>query len=354
MDQEGGGDGQKTPSFQWRNYKLIVDPALDPALRRPSQKVYRYDGVHFSVNDSKYIPVEDLQDPRCHVRSKNRDFSLPVPKFKLDEFYIGQIPLKEVTFARLNDNVRETFLKDMCRKYGEVEEVEILLHPRTRKHLGLARVLFTSTRGAKETVKNLHLTSVMGNIIHAQLDIKGQQRMKYYELIVNGSYTPQTVPTGGKALSEKFQGPGAATETTESRRRASSDTAAYPAGTAVVGTPGNGTPCSQDTSFSSSRQDTPSSFGQFTPQSSQGTPYTSRGSTPYSQDSAYSSSTTSTSFKPRRSENSYQDSFSRRHFSASSAPTTTSAAIAAQPSCFVFMGTSLLCPACTPPQFRGL
>ncbi|EDM17237.1 rCG39641 [Rattus norvegicus] len=62
----------------------------------------------------------------------------------------------------------------MCRKYGEVEEVEILLHPRTRKHLGLARVLFTSTRGAKETVKNLHLTSVMGNIIHAQLDIKGE------------------------------------------------------------------------------------------------------------------------------------------------------------------------------------
>lgn len=56
-----------------------------------------------------------------------------------------------------------------------------------------------------------------------------------------------------------------------------------------MGTPGNGTPCSQDTSFSSSRQDTPSSFGQFTPQSSQGTPYTSRGSTPYSQDSAYSS-----------------------------------------------------------------
>lgn len=52
MDQEGGGDGQKAPSFQWRNYKLIVDPALDPALRRPSQKVYRYDGVHFSVSVS--------------------------------------------------------------------------------------------------------------------------------------------------------------------------------------------------------------------------------------------------------------------------------------------------------------
>ncbi|XP_031467859.1 histone-lysine N-methyltransferase SETD1A-like [Phasianus colchicus] len=86
----------------------------------------------------------------------------------------------------------------MCRKYGEVEEVEILHHPKTRKHLGLARVLFTSTRGAKETVKHLHNTPVMGNVIHVQLDIKGQQRMKYYELIVNGAYTPQTVPTGGK------------------------------------------------------------------------------------------------------------------------------------------------------------
>jgi len=35
----------------------------------------------------------------------------------------------------------------------------------------------------------------------------GQQRMKYYDLIVSGSYTPQTVPTGGKALTDKFQPP---------------------------------------------------------------------------------------------------------------------------------------------------
>jgi histone-lysine N-methyltransferase SETD1 len=66
MDQEGGGDGQKAPSFQWRNYKLIVDPALDPALRRPSQKVYRYDGVHFSVSVSAlepFLTYLDLQSP---------------------------------------------------------------------------------------------------------------------------------------------------------------------------------------------------------------------------------------------------------------------------------------------------
>lgn len=87
---------------------------------------------------------------------------------------MGPIPLKEVTFARLNDNIKEPFLADMCAKFGEVEEMEILFHPKTKKHLGLARVLFTSTRGAKDTVKHLHNTSVMGNIIHAQLDIKGK------------------------------------------------------------------------------------------------------------------------------------------------------------------------------------
>lgn len=49
MDQEGGGDFQKTPNFQWRNYKLIVDPVLI----RGSHKIYRYDGVHFSTSVSK-------------------------------------------------------------------------------------------------------------------------------------------------------------------------------------------------------------------------------------------------------------------------------------------------------------
>lgn len=32
----------------------------------------------------------------------------------------------------------------------------------------------------------------------------GQQRQKYYDLIVSGSYTPQTVPLGGKALAERL------------------------------------------------------------------------------------------------------------------------------------------------------
>lgn len=79
-----------------------------------------------------------------------------------------------MTFAKLNDNIRENFLRDMCKKYGEVEEVEILYNPKTKKHLGIAKVVFATVRGAKEAVQHLHSTSVMGNIIHVELDTKGK------------------------------------------------------------------------------------------------------------------------------------------------------------------------------------
>ncbi|XP_068606492.1 LOW QUALITY PROTEIN: histone-lysine N-methyltransferase SETD1A [Brachionichthys hirsutus] len=294
MDPDGGTDAQKAVSLQWKSYKLVQDPII----RRVAQKIYRYDGVHFSVPDSGFPPVGDLRDPRPRrLWSRYTELSLPVPKFKLDEFYVGPIPLKEVTFARLNDNIKEPFLAEMCAKYGEVEEMEILFHPKTRKHLGLARVLFTSTRGAMDAVKRLHNTSVMGKIIHAQLDIKGQQRQKYYDLIVNGSYTPQTVPLGGKALTDSVQ-PQTPTQpqpdtSSEIRRRLSSDQLVGLAAGVQALTAGSGTPCSTDTGYSDQRQDTPTSSIAGSSASSQGgggTPYSSRSGTPFSQDSGYTGS----------------------------------------------------------------
>uniref|UniRef100_A0A3P9H8D0 Histone-lysine N-methyltransferase SETD1A n=1 Tax=Oryzias latipes TaxID=8090 RepID=A0A3P9H8D0_ORYLA len=297
MDPDSGTESQKAVSLQWKSYKLVQDPAI----RRVSQKIYRYDGVHFSVPDSGFPAVGDLRDPRPRrLWSRYTELSLPVPKFKLDEFFVGPIPLKEVTFARLNDNIKEPFLAEMCSKFGEVEEMEILFHPKTRKHLGLARVLFTSTRGAKDTVKHLHNTSVMGTIIHVQLDIKGQQRQKYYDLIVNGSYTPQTVPLGGKALTDKVQ-PQPPTQPqpdtpSEMRRRLSSELVALATGVQALAS-GGVTPCSNDTGYSEQRMEsTPSSLvGQYTPGSSAssqgggGTPYSSRSGTPFSQDSGFTS-----------------------------------------------------------------
>lgn len=113
----------------------------------------------------------------CFPLSSNV-LQIPFPRVpcQIDEFYVGPVPPKQVTFAKLNDNIRENFLRDMCKKYGEVEEVEILYNPKTKKHLGIAKVVFATVRGAKEAVQHLHSTSVMGNIIHVELDTKGEWR----------------------------------------------------------------------------------------------------------------------------------------------------------------------------------
>lgn len=104
---------------------------------------------------------------------------------QIDDNYVGPVPPKQVTFAKLNDNIREGFLLDMCKKYGEVEEVEILYNPKNKKHLGIAKVVFATVKGAKDTVQHLNSTSVMGNIIHVELDTKGARKLLFIYLSSN-------------------------------------------------------------------------------------------------------------------------------------------------------------------------
>lgn len=108
MDPDGGAESQKAVSLQWKSYKLVQDPII----RRVAQKIYRYDGVHFSVpvgshasswhtftgfnhtvrrqscvhilQDSGFPPVGELRDPRPRrLWSRYTELSLPVPKFKV-------------------------------------------------------------------------------------------------------------------------------------------------------------------------------------------------------------------------------------------------------------------------------
>lgn len=53
--------------------------------------------------------------------------------------------------------------------------MEVLYHPKTKKHLGLAKITFNSTAGAKTCVEKLDQTSVMGNIINVFLDAFGMK-----------------------------------------------------------------------------------------------------------------------------------------------------------------------------------
>ncbi|XP_056628758.1 histone-lysine N-methyltransferase SETD1B-A isoform X2 [Triplophysa dalaica] len=246
----------------WSSYKLI----LDPILTSESQKLYRYDGRHFSAPHPGCFPVDVVRDPRiARFLSKFKEVDLTVSKFKVDEYYVGSP--KELTFTRLNDNIRDGFLFDMCKQFGEVQELNVLYNPKNTKHLGIAKVIFESVKAAKYAVQKLHNTSVMGNNIHVEFDPKGLKRKRYFQMLVSGLYTPFTLPVGDEAWGP--QSPSSITDCfTECEPLKKLSYAFLSSSSSIFnGSPSLdcSTPLSMDTAYSSMHQDTPSSFWQ-TPQ----------------------------------------------------------------------------------------
>uniref|UniRef100_V9IJ37 Histone-lysine N-methyltransferase SETD1B-A n=1 Tax=Apis cerana TaxID=7461 RepID=V9IJ37_APICE len=128
-----------------RNYKLLVDPFLV----KGATKLYRYDGM---VPGDPTYPEVQPRDPRSQLTriwTRLEQLDLPVPRFKIDSNYCGEPPPLEVTFCHLNDNIDKTFLTDMVQKFGAVEELIVYYHPVTNKHLGIARVVFETTKSFK-------------------------------------------------------------------------------------------------------------------------------------------------------------------------------------------------------------
>ncbi|XP_038055486.1 histone-lysine N-methyltransferase SETD1B-A-like isoform X2 [Patiria miniata] len=180
-----GGSGER----KWKSYKLLIDPIL----KKGQQKLYRYDGVAPGPSGADFS-VKIVRDPRSRLSRfwKGREkYDLPVPKFKSDKYYVGELPPKQCTITNLNDNVREAFLRNMCEKFGTVEDINICCHPKTRKHLGLASVTFSTTRAAKQAVLELNRTSVMGKIIIVQIDAGGTECERIFDCLVNSS-TPSS------------------------------------------------------------------------------------------------------------------------------------------------------------------
>lgn len=172
--QQDASHGEKKK----RNYKLLVDPAM----KKGAVKVYRYDGV-VPGQENLYPPVQ-VRDPRSRLTllwARTEVADLPVPKFKIDEHYVGVPPPLEVTLTNLNDNIGKAFLDDLLKKFGQIDESVVYYHARTRKHLGLARVIFSTTKSARYCVEKMHLSSVMGNILNVFLDPFGRECQRLYE-----------------------------------------------------------------------------------------------------------------------------------------------------------------------------
>lgn len=82
----------------------------------------------------------------------------------IDSDYVGQPPAIEVTVVNLNDNIDKQFLSSMLDKCGTFDEIQIYHHPVTNKHLGIARIVFESTKGARQFVEKYNEKSVMGKV----------------------------------------------------------------------------------------------------------------------------------------------------------------------------------------------
>ncbi|KAJ2942804.1 hypothetical protein O0L34_g14992 [Tuta absoluta] len=154
-----------------KNYKML----MDPFLVKGATKLYRYDGQ--VPGDSTYPPVQ-CRDPRSQLsRIWNRlePADLPVPRFKIDQNYVGTPPQIEITIANLNDNIDKAFLADMMNKVGPFEELTIFYHPITNRHLGFARVVFQEVKYSKLCVEKYNGKSVMGKVLDVIHDPFGKR-----------------------------------------------------------------------------------------------------------------------------------------------------------------------------------
>uniref|UniRef100_A0A915BYE1 [histone H3]-lysine(4) N-trimethyltransferase n=3 Tax=Parascaris TaxID=6254 RepID=A0A915BYE1_PARUN len=144
--------------------------------------VYRFDGV---CKELPQYTIYAVSDPRSqYVRFRKAEtLDLPIPLFVVDNNSVGLSPKREVSIYGLNDNINESFLRDMCEKVGPVSEVIIYRHPRTKKHMGMALVVFEEPSFAALFVAKTDGCSVMGGLITCFLDPYASKISRRYEQV---------------------------------------------------------------------------------------------------------------------------------------------------------------------------
>ncbi|KAH8259097.1 hypothetical protein KR038_007959 [Drosophila bunnanda] len=175
-----------------RNFKLLADPQLVKC----GAKLYRYDGIVPGDPTYPTITPRDPRNPLIRIRARPVDpLMLLVPRFVIDSDYVGQPPAIEVTVINLNDNIDRQFLSSMLDKCGTFDEINIYHHPTTNKHMGIARIVFESAKGARQFVEKYNEKSVMGKILNVFCDPFGVILKKTLESLTSrcvGKATPGT------------------------------------------------------------------------------------------------------------------------------------------------------------------
>ncbi|EDW66490.2 histone-lysine N-methyltransferase SETD1 [Drosophila virilis] len=180
--RDGNGLNSLCPTRMHRNFKLLADPQL----LKCGSKLYRYDGVVPGDPTYPTITPRDPRNPLIRIRAKPVEpLMLVVPRFVIDSHYVGQPPAIEVTVVNLNDNIDKQFLSGLLDKCGPTDEINIYHHPTTNKHLGIARIVFESTKGARQFVDKYNQKSVMGKILNVFCDPFGAILKKTIDNLTN-------------------------------------------------------------------------------------------------------------------------------------------------------------------------
>ncbi|EDW55365.1 histone-lysine N-methyltransferase SETD1 [Drosophila sechellia] len=175
-------DSSLATSKMPRNFKLLSDPQLVKCGTR----LYRYDGLMPGDPSYPTITPRDPRNPLIRIRARAVEpLMLLIPRFVIDCDYVGQPPAVEVTIVNLNDNIDKQFLASMLDKCGTSDEINIYHHPITNKHLGIARIVFDSTKGARKFVEKYNQKSVMGKILDVFCDPFGATLKKSLESLTN-------------------------------------------------------------------------------------------------------------------------------------------------------------------------
>jgi len=67
------------------------------------------------------------------------------------------------------------------QKFGSIEKLYIYYHRVTKKHLGLARIVFDDIKGARMCVDEMNGKSVMGQVLEAFIDPLGDKCKAIYK-----------------------------------------------------------------------------------------------------------------------------------------------------------------------------
>lgn len=124
----------------------------------------------------------DVTDPReksdkyrknMTVKFHNgKQFDFLSTQFLIDDYYVGDPPKVQISFENLNDNIDENFLRRDLERLGRIRSLDIVRHPETRQHLGLARVQFEDPKIASSCVTQFNGKQIMGKQLSVYHDVR--------------------------------------------------------------------------------------------------------------------------------------------------------------------------------------